>query len=300
VIRARRAGPVLALALAAACLAPAGAAASAVSGEQLRALAAQAVADPHALTRLRAVDRVDGREYDVAGALRGARGAALRARLRTLAGQTVQPGQPAQPAPAAPGDTRDQARDVLSERRFHQSDVPGPFRSLLRRLGRALPSLRGIPKWLDGVLPGGRGVVWVTLSALVVGLAVLVARLTLVRRVRTATVAAAAAAPPRDDARALERGADAAEAAGDLELALRLRFRAGLLRLDARGAIEFRPSVSTGEVRRRLRSRDFDALAFTFDEVVYGGRPAAADDVATARERWPEVVAAAHDREVAA
>ena len=65
--------------------------------------------------------------------------------------------------------------------------------------------------------------------------------------------------PAELDPKTLERQADAAEASGDLEAALRLRFRAGLLRLDRRGAIEFRPSISTHEVRRAVRSEDFDA-----------------------------------------
>ena len=64
----------------------------------------------------------------------------------------------------------------------------------------------------------------------------------------------------------------------------------GLLRLDRRGAIEFRPSISTHEVRRAVRSEDFDRLASTFDDVVYGGREPLADDVQEARERWPAVV----------
>ena len=106
-------------------------------------------------------------------------------------------------------------------------------------------------------------------------------------RARRDAAARRALAARDEDPRALERRADAAEAAGDLEAALRLRFRAGLLRLDARGAIEFRPSISTHEVRRALRSEDFDALAATFDDVVYGGRAADAADVAEARERWP-------------
>ena len=42
-----------------------------------------------------------------------------------------------------------------------------------------------------------------------------------------------------------------AERRGEHELALRLRFRAGLLRLDERGAIELRPSLPTGEVVAR-------------------------------------------------
>ena len=107
---------------------------------------------------------------------------------------------------------------------------------------------------------------------------------------RASAAAAGRRRGARDDPRALERLAAEAEAAGDLEEALRLRFRAGLLRLDARGAIEYRPSISTREVRRKLRSEDFDALAATFDDVVYGGRAAEGADVSDARERWPAVV----------
>ena len=54
--------------------------------------------------------------------------------------------------------------------------------------------------------------------------------------------------------------------------------------------IELRPSISTGEVARTLRSPDFDRAAARFDEVVYGGRPAAADDVDDARAAWDAVL----------
>ena len=59
-----------------------------------------------------------------------------------------------------------------------------------------------------------------------------------------------------EDPDELERAADDAERDGDLDRALRLRFRAGLLRLGDRGAIRYRPSVTTSEVRRALGSRD--------------------------------------------
>ncbi len=286
--RARAAGRALAACAVLAACAPAAARADAVSGAQLRSLAQRAAADPAALAQLRRVDRVDGRRVDVAGALRGARGAALRARLRVL-------GEP--PAAARPqGDPRAQARDILSQSRFTGTRVPGPFRGLIDWLG---DRVRSLLDRLDIWLPGGRKVLWLSLAALVGLIAVVVARRTLTRRVRAATVAAAAAAPPRDSARELERRADAAEAGGDLALALRLRFRAGLLRLDAGGAIEFRPSISTYEVRRTLRSSDFDALASDFDDVVYGGRPAAADDLEASRRRWPAVVSEARDKAAA-
>ena len=145
--------------------------------------------------------------------------------------------------------------------------------------------------WLDDLLPGGRSVVWIVLATLLAVIAAAIARLFLTRRVHAASVSSRLAAAARDeDPRSLDRRADAAEAAGDLEAALRLRFRAGLLRLDAHGAIVFRPSISTYEVRRKLGSEDFDALAATFDDIVYGGRSAGAEDVADARERWPRVV----------
>ena len=102
----------------------------------------------------------------------------------------------------------------------------------------------------------------------------LVARRLLTARVQASTAGRQARGRgARRDPRALDRRADAAEAAGDLETALRLRFRAGLLRLDAARRDRFRPSISTYEVRRALHSEDFDALAATFDDVVYGGRP---------------------------
>jgi hypothetical protein len=287
--RARAAGRALAVCATLGCLAPSAAGAEAVSGPQLRALAARAISDPAALVELQRIDRVDGRRVDVRGALRGASGRALDARLRRLAA-------PAAPAATSAAQARAQARDILSQSRFTGTTVPGPFHDVLDWIG---DRLRGIADAIDAILPGGRGVVWIGLGALVALLAAIVARRTLTRRVRAAAAAAAAGAPAPDDARELERRADAAEAAGDLQAALRLRFRAGLLRLDARGAIEFRPSISTYEVRRALRSADFDVLAFDFDEVVYGGRPAAPADLEAARRRWPEVVSHAERREAA-
>ena len=96
-----------------------------------------------------------------------------------------------------------------------------------------------------------------------------------------------------EDPAELERLADEAERRGDLEIALRLRFRAGLLRLGRVQALPLRPSLRTREARRTLRSARFDRLARDFDEVVYGGRPPSEVDVEAARSEWPQVVAEA-------
>ena len=264
---------------------PAPAAADAVSGAELRALATRAVDDPAALERLRRVDRVDGRPADVAGSLRGAAGAELRARLAALAS----------PAPAGEradaATARADARAILAERRFRQTQLEGPFRGLLRRIGRLTGPLRELVPSLDGAIPGPRGVVWAVLIALAGGLAWLIAGRTVRRRAAIATAAAAPAAEARAETpAALERRAEEAQRRGDHEEALRLRFRAGLLRLDARGAIELRPSLPTGEVRRTLRSDDFDRLAADFDAIVYGRRPAEPGDVDAAREGWAKLM----------
>jgi len=113
-----------------------------------------------------------------------------------------------------------------------------------------------------------------------------------VRR-REATAQKRGSAPelsPRANPRELERLAAEAEERGDLQEAVRLRFRAGLVRLDDKGAIRLRASLTTGEVARRLESPPFERLATDFDEIVYGGRTAEAGDVEVARSEWPRVV----------
>ena len=145
---------------------------------------------------------------------------------------------------------------------------------------------------LDDLLPGGRPVVWALIVLAVGALTALLAGRSLRRR---AAAGGAAAPPPARRRRRipdeLERRAREAAARGDHELALRLGFRAGLARLDRRGVLELRPSLSTGDVARAVHSPAFDRAAARFDEVVYGGRPAAAADVDAARAAWAEALA---------
>lgn len=279
-IRARIAGAVVLLA---ACLAPAPAHAEDVSHSEYRALVAAGNA-----AELEQVTAVDGQPVDLAAALEGAQGEELEQRLEALRALADE-GAP------APDDPTAQARDILQEERFHGGDAPGPFRGFVDWLRDLAPT--GLIDLLDDLLPGGRNVVWIVLGALLFTVGYLLARFFLTRRIALSEATAQAHAPATDDPKALERRAAEAEAAGDFELALRLRFRAGLLRLDQRGAIAFRPSISTHEVRRALRSHDFDDLSTTFDDVVYGGREPHTEDVAQARERWPDVVAGARGRE---
>ncbi|MBE2320164.1 DUF4129 domain-containing protein [Solirubrobacter sp. CPCC 204708] len=273
--RARVAGVVLAVA---ACLAPGTAHATEVSASELERLAQDG--SPGAVRELRAVTSVDGQPVGIDAALGNARDEELEARLEALADLPA--------AGDGVGDARAEAREILAQDRFNGDEVPGPFGGIVDFLESLVPD--DLIAWIDDVVPGSRSVVWIVLGTLLLVTGFLIGRRLLSSRIRASESAALAFAPAEDDPRALERRAEEAEARGELEAALRLRFRAGLLRLDRRGAIEFRPSISTHEVRRAVRSDDFDRLAATFDDVVYGGREAEGEDVAEARERWPEVL----------
>ena len=187
---------------------------------------------------------------------------------------------------------REVARQILSEEPFLRRRSPRPFDALLERLGdwfvdpvgrllasigRALPEI-GSPPWL------------VLALAVVAAAVVVTVRLARDRSreriLRAAGPAAQAGMSPAE----LERMAEAAEQNGDLAGALRLRFRAGLLRLDGAGVIELRPGLTNAAASRAVRSRRFDTLAGDFDEVVYGGRAATTGDVDEARAEWPRLL----------
>lgn len=205
-------------------------------------------------------------------------------------------------APARTEAERSEAREaqreagaILRERRFQPASVPRPLRRPLEVIG--VPIVRAIG-WLAERVPGGSPIVWVLASAVVVLGAFLVAGRLGSRRTRgrlRAGVETSAAAPGETPAH-LEREAERAEREGDLGRALRVRFRAGLLRLQAAGAVVLRPSLTSGEITRRLGSPTFAALARTFDEVAYGGRRPDAADIEAARSGWTRVLAEATAR----
>jgi hypothetical protein len=188
---------------------------------------------------------------------------------------------------------REQARDILDGARFHEPSTPRPLRGVLEWVA---DRLRDVGDGVAAALEPVPGPTWLALGALLV-VGVTAALVATVRRRRGGSAVVAAAprrgGAPRERASDLERAADDAEASGDYERAVRLRFRAGLQRLDDAGVIELRPGVTNGVIGRHLRSPDYDRLATDFDEVAYGGRAATAPDSATARERWPRVLSGA-------
>ena len=192
-----------------------------------------------------------------------------------------------------PDTARRAAKEILSDRRFHPRQAPRPFAGFFRRVGELI--VDPIIRFFEGIgdhLPRVGSAAWLVLAAAVVALAVvLTVRLSSGRdRRRFADGRRLAGSEEGLEPDELERRADEAERGGDLDAALRLRFRAGLARLDDAGVVRLRPGLTNAAVSRALRSPGFDALVGDFDEVAYGGRPATTTDVSSARSTWPAVV----------
>jgi len=279
-VRALGATLVAALALAV----PAVASAEAVTRAELAALAERAATDEAARERLLSVDRVDGRPVAVREGLSGASGDELARRAELLAASV-------RAVEGSPAEDRRRAQAVLAERRFKGADVPRPLAAALEWLGDQLEPLIDFFDDLGSDAPIPPVLLWMALAVLVVLAAGSITTTTISRRAVAIERARAAALPATEDPNALERAAERAERDRDWERAVRLRFLAGLLRLDRRRVIEYRPSLTTGEVARAVASPAFDEVGARFDSIAYGGRPAERDDAEHARRGWAEVLA---------
>jgi Domain of unknown function (DUF4129) len=158
-------------------------------------------------------------------------------------------------------------------------------------MGEQLRAIGDFFSGLAGSWPGR-----VVLGGFLVVVVLPVAAVLLARRGRSSPGTGAPRSPHSRrpvDPDQLEQDADAAESAGDYERAVRLRFLAGLVRLNAAGAIELDPSLTSRQVTRRLRLVALDELARNYDEIAYGRRPATRSDVDAARDQWPTVLVAA-------
>lgn len=171
--------------------------------------------------------------------------------------------------------------------------MPRPLEGFLDAVGRAAEAVvRPVLDFLGDVFPGPDFVGWTVFGGIVVGAALAFAALLSKRRgVGLAEAVRSWAERGIEDPGGVEARAVEAERRGDHAAAVRLRFRAGLLRLDRAGAIEWRESITSREVSRAVRSPAFDGVAAAFDQIVYGKRPADAADSEGARRGWQEVLA---------
>ena len=211
----------------------------------------------------------------------------------------------AAPRPAAAVDAdqaREDARRILEQDRYRPQEIPRPLRGVLEAIAKVLEpvgdAINAVFEWIGdrfaavaSVTPGGAATLGALLGFLVVALVVFQTQRIIARRSQTGPGDEAVHGPTRiEEPRDLERRAAAARAAGDHELAVRLLFRAGLLRLARARVIPARSSLTTGDLRRILELPEFDRLGVAFDEIAYGRRPATETDTDRARAGWTRVL----------
>jgi hypothetical protein len=187
-------------------------------------------------------------------------------------------------------DPRQQAAAILRESRFHQSGLPRPLYGVFRVLGGWLAP---IGNWVLSVVADlarflADNIEIVVILALAVVVFGALSAVSLRRRRVLRRSANRASLAAGDDPFELRRLAEEAEAAGDGAGAVRLYFRAGVLRLQLGGRLPDRASLTVGEARRRMRSAEFEQAARSFESVVYGLQPASAMDVTSAKRSWLE------------
>jgi hypothetical protein len=196
-----------------------------------------------------------------------------------------------------PDAAREGARVILDGDKFQEQRLPRPFKGVLEWLADLVrPVTEAITRPLSNLVqaildrPGGPYL----LLALALGAAAAAAWWLASRRSRSAVSGSAraglvdlAADPDR-----LDREADDAEAAGDLALAVRRRYEAGLLRLVRAERLVLRADTTAEAAARQVADPTMDRLTVDFEEVTYGGRAADVDDVARARSGWLAVLGA--------
>jgi hypothetical protein len=193
---------------------------------------------------------------------------------------------------------RQAARKILSGPDFtaHGAKSPRPFAGVLKQLGQWLHDVFGPVghpfgsgfDWLARIF--GRTGTEVIFCVVLVIVAFLVVRVMVRRSARLGRADRPAGTETvSDDPAVLEHQADDAETNGDLELAVRLRFRAGLLRLERRGLLAERDTRTSGEIAVILGSPSFTRLAADLEEILYAEVPADASHAQAARTLWPRV-----------
>ena len=207
-------------------------------------------------------------------------------------------------SPGFSSSARHQAREILSKPPYRTtpSHTPRPLAGVLHALGRALNWAFGRPaRWLYRhvllhighgftVAFGGWWVVVVGTLALALGVAVGVLMVRRRARISARGTASVSITTAIDDPDEIERRAAAAESAGDHETAVRLRFQAGLVRLQRSGLIVNQGAQTDRQLSAKLRSPTFDALAGRHELIVYARDRATSADSTAARETWPRVL----------
>lgn len=261
----------------------------AAAAPEVAELAEQSPTDPAAAEALLAVDTVDGVPVDMANLLGDESG--RDARLAALT-DLLEPGGAVDEA-----ETRSHLDEILSDPAY--GDRREPF--LERLLGPVFDWYERMMAWLWDrlllVLHRLLGILdlavlaWLgpVILAVATGAATFVLARRRAREIQRRTAIERILEMGTDPAE-LERMAGTAHDDGRYSESIRLRFVAGLLRLDAGGRIDFYPGLSNSSISAELADPGFDMVADQFDRVVYGRTEAGPDDARRAEAEWARLL----------
>ena len=244
------------------CLLVPSAAQAATSDEVVALLESASQGDGDALEQARDVDFIDGVPTDVAALLEASRNDPSLAAGILRRPLVVDPGP----------QVAETVASLLSQERF-----AGASTGLLERW------LERIGSWIANrltQLSGGSGTARRANILALAAVLALVAVVTALATRRRAAVLHRRATLDRliedtgDDPVEIERAATAAAERGDYTRSVRLRFIAGILRLDQQGVIHYTKGLTTGAIAEVVDDPRFDSLQDDFDRVVYGDEPA--------------------------
>jgi hypothetical protein len=176
--------------------------------------------------------------------------------------------------------------------------LPRPFAGILHVIGTWLDKVfTPLERWVHNLfhylsmslgIPGSY--IWITLGVVVIAVATGVTAIYVRRSARLGVEAlsphASASTEVGNNPEKLERLALQAENVGDYSTAVRLRFRAGLTRLEQLGLVRQQAVRTSSNIAAAIHSPTFSRLAWMFDNIAYGGMLASAKDAREASSDW--------------
>lgn len=189
-----------------------------------------------------------------------------------------------------PESARRAAKTILSKLPYYTPKSKSRLDGFLEPIGRPIGKLfskvgRAIGKFFEAIVPGSGPWETTLIVVIIAVVAGLVARWVIRRRTTTWTANATERSLAASE---LDRLADEAAARGDHALAVILRFRAGIVRLDA----GLRPSASraTNATIAATIPSSFPPLAGSFDAIRYGDASASEATASAAKSGWSDVL----------
>jgi hypothetical protein len=206
---------------------------------------------------------------------------------------------------------RQQAHQILSNPPYisPKNSTPRPFAGILHAIGRGLeiafgPMARWVSHHLFAAIGSGFTHVfggWAPVIGigLTVALGVALAFLLVHRRSRIAARSEGQAmVNPTLDPADLEAQAERLAVGGDYAGSFRLRFEAGLMRLESIGLIAGQRTRTDADLTDHIGSAAFDRLARRHEAITFAAQPASERDDIQARTDWPQVPQQAREHRV--